>query len=235
MTHTNEELERFAYAVSHDLREPLRMVTSYVQLFERRYRGKLDAEADELIHYAVDGAKRMQLMINDLVMYSRINTRGKEFSCVDCNTVMDDTILKLEAAIEQSKAKVMRDALPMVTGDQDQLTQLWHHLLDNAIKFHGDDPPEVHVSAKQSVEACQFSVRDNGIGIDTKYADRVFDVFQRLHGHSEYAGTGMGLAICKQIVNRHGGRIWFESEAGKGATFYFTISHRAEDKAPNPP
>lgn len=219
---SNPELEQFAHAVSHDLREPLRMVNSYLQLLQRRYGKNLDAEADEMINYAVDGARRMQLMIDDLLVYSRVDNRGRAFATVDSNAVVDDAIAKLDAAIVQHKVQVTHDLLPAVRGDRNQLAEMWFRLLDNAVKFHGDDSPRIHISATPSNSKCQFSVRDNGVGIDPKQADRVFLIFQRLHGNTEYPGTGMGLPICKRILDRHGGRIWHEPVEG-GTIFHFTV------------
>jgi len=224
LARSNAELEQFARVASHDLQEPLRMVTSYVQLLARRYRGKLDAEADGFIEFAVDGAKRMQLLIEDLLTYSRVESRGEPFRPVDCNGVADEVMKNLQAAIAEQGATVTRGELPTVPGDRTQLLQLVQNLVGNAIKFHGEEPPRVHVSAERSGHGqWVFSVRDNGIGIDPQHYDRVFEIFQRLHSRDEYPGTGIGLAICKRIVDRHGGRIWFESEPGKGTTFYFAL------------
>ncbi|MBE0517378.1 MAG: GHKL domain-containing protein [Methanophagales archaeon] len=223
---SNAELEQFAYVASHDLQEPLRMVASYTQLLARRYKGKLDADADEFIGYAVDGANHMQMLINDLLTYSRVSTRGKPFEPAECETILDQTLLDLRMAIEEGDAVITHDPLPIVMADALQLTQLFQNLIGNAIKFHGEEPPSVHVSVEQKGNEWVFSVRDNGIGIDPKYADRIFKIFQRLHNRREYPGTGIGLAICKKIVERHGGHIWVESQPGKGAAFYFTIPVR---------
>ena len=186
-------------------------------------KGRLDANADEFIAYAVDGANRMQRLINDLLAYSRVGTRGKEFEPTDCTAVFDQALANLKVAIEESGAVVTRDPLPTVMADKLQIGQLFQNLIGNAIKYHGDEPPRVHVSAEQKGNEWVFSVRDNGIGIDPQYAERIFVIFQRLHTREEYPGTGIGLAICKKIVERHGGRIWVESQLGSGATFYFTI------------
>ena len=220
---SNKELEQFAYVASHDLQEPLRMVSSYTQLLARRYKGRLDADADDFIAYAVDGAYRMQRLINDLLAYSRVGTRGKEFEPTDCSAFFDQALANLKVTIEESGAVVDRGPLPTVMADKLQIGQLLQNLIGNAIKYHGDEPPRVHVSAEQKGNEWVFSVRDNGIGIDPQFAERIFVIFQRLHNREKYPGTGIGLAICKKIVERHGGRIWLESQVGSGATFYFTI------------
>ena len=220
---TNAELLQFVYVASHDLQEPLRMVVSYLQLLERRYKGKLDADADDFIAYAVDGAKRMKTLINDLLTYSRVSRRGKEFAPTSCEAVLIRVLTNLQLAIEQNGAKVTYDPLPTVIADEYQLEQLFENLIDNAIKFRSEAPPRVQVSAERNGNEWVFAVRDNGIGIEPKHAERIFDVFQRLHTRFEYVGTGIGLAICKKVVKRHGGRIWVKSRPKRGATFYFTI------------
>jgi PAS domain S-box-containing protein len=226
LARSNAELQQFAYVASHDLQEPLRMVSSYTQLLARRYQGKLDSDADEFIAFAVDGAQRMQDLIQDLLLYSRVGTRGRAFERTDCNAIVDHVLGDLSAAIVEARATVIRDDLPTVLGDAVQLGQLFLNLIGNAIKFRGAEPPNVHVSARHNHATWLFSVRDNGIGIEPQYVDRVFIIFQRLHGIGKYPGTGIGLAICKKIVERHGGRIWIESAPGEGTTFFFTIPER---------
>jgi light-regulated signal transduction histidine kinase (bacteriophytochrome) len=228
LARSNKDLEQFAYVASHDLQEPLRMVSSYTQLLARRYQGQLDATADKYIHYAVDGAGRMQSLIEDLLAYSRVGTRAQGFAPADCTAVLGQALANLKAAIEQSGAVVTHDALPVVVHDQSLLVQLFQNLIGNAIKFHVAAPPRVHVSAEQKGGEWVVAVRDNGIGIDPQYAERIFTIFRRLHTNEEYAGTGIGLAICKKIVERRGGRIWVESQPGTGSTFYFTVPIRGD-------
>ncbi|MHC5935561.1 GAF domain-containing protein [Nostoc sp.] len=241
LARSNTELEQFAYIASHDLQEPLRMVTSYLQLLERRYKNQLDANADQFITYAVDGASRMQTLINDLLNYSRVSSRGQPFIPVDCSVVLEQAIANLQIAIADSFAVVTHDTLPSVMADATQLTQVFQNLIANAIKFCRHQQPRVHigvarVNANPDGESLNvipladewlFWVRDNAIGLESQYAERIFIIFQRLHGRDKYPGTGIGLAICKKIIERHGGRIWVESKPGQGSTFYFTIPDRA--------
>lgn len=233
LARSNAELEQFAYVASHDLQEPLRMVASFTQLLGKRYRGKLDADADEFIGFAVDGSTRMQRLLNDLLAYSRVGTRSKPFAAVECDSVLSDALANLKPAIEESGARVTHEPLPIVRGDEVQLIQLFQNLLGNAAKFRGHEPLQVHISAELQDGDWVFAVRDNGIGIAPEQQERIFLIFQRLHHRSEYPGTGIGLALCKRIVERHGGRIWVESEVGKGTTFYFTI--KGGENAPNGP
>ena len=223
LARSNAELEQFAYVASHDLQEPLRMVASYVQLLARRYQGRLDADADVFITFAVQGANRMREMIHDLLAYSRVGTQGKAFEPVDTGALFDQVIANFELTVAETKAVVTRNGLPTVAGDAVQLGQVFQNLLSNALKFHAHEPPRVHVSSERAGDMWLLTVQDHGIGIDPAYSGRIFALFQRLHTAEEYPGTGIGLAICKKIVERHGGRIWVESALGKGATFHFTL------------
>jgi len=226
---SNKELELFAYITSHDLQEPLRMVTSYLQLIEKRYRDKLDEDAVVFIDFAVNGAKRMQTLINDLLKYSRVRTKGREFKPVDCEKVMNDTLKNLEISIMESNAEITHTPLPTVTGDKTQLRQLFQNLIGNAIKFRGKDPLRIRVSTEEKKKFWKFFVSDNGIGIDSKYHQRIFRVFQRLHARDDFPGNGIGLAVCRKIVERHGGTIEVESEVNAGTTFIFTIRKEEEE------
>jgi len=221
---SNEELSQFAYIASHDLQEPLRMVASYTQLLSKRYAGKLDADADEFIAFAVDGAERMQSLIKDLLAYSQVGTKGKELSETSSEKALDSALMNLDAAIEESGALVTHDPLPGVLADERQLVQLFQNLVSNAIKYQRPGVPLIHVSSiKESQTKWMFSVRDNGIGIEPRYFERIFGMFQRLHRREEFDGTGIGLAICKKIVERHGGSISVESTLGHGSTFRFSL------------
>ena len=230
---SNAELQQFAYVASHDLQEPLRMVASFTQLLGKRYKDRLDGDAQEFIGYAVDGATRMQSLINDLLSYSRVGTQGKPFEAIGCDSIVDGVLGNLKLAIEETGAQIVRDALPQVTADAQQMGQLFQNLIANAIKFHGQEPPRVHISAARDGEEWKFRVRDNGIGFSAEYVDRIFIIFQRLHTNTDYPGTGIGLSLCKKIVERHHGRIWAESSPGQGSTFYFTLpaaeSERVEE------
>lgn len=220
---SNAELEQFAYVASHDLQEPLRMVTGYTQLLVKRYRERLDGNALEYCEYIVDGAKRMQELIGDLLAYSRVGTKGHPFVPVPAEDVVKSALRTLAVAIAESGAQVSCDTLPTVVGDQGQLGQLMQNLIANGIKYRNGKAPEIHIGCTRKSGDWLFSVRDNGIGIDAQYRERIFVLFQRLHTREEYEGTGIGLAICKKIVERHGGRIWVESEVGKGSEFFFTL------------
>jgi PAS domain S-box-containing protein len=224
LARSNAELEQFAYVASHDLQEPLRMVASYTQLLQRRYQGKLDEQADKYIHFAVDGAQRMQALINDLLALSRVGTQGKPFVPTDVSHVVARALRWLERALAESSGMVAVGPMPTVLADPGQLEQVVQNLIANALKFRRPGKqPRVEVSAERGEGAWVFAVRDNGIGFEQQFAEQIFLVFQRLHTRAEYAGTGVGLAICKKIVERHGGRIWAESAPGAGATFRFTV------------
>jgi signal transduction histidine kinase len=220
---SNEDLEQFAYVASHDLQEPLRMINNYLQLLRQRYRDKLDANADDFIGFALDGSKRMNQLIHDLLTYSRVGTHGKEFVPTDCEQALANALANLRVAIDEARAEIIRDPLPIVNGDEVQLTQLFQNLIGNAVKFRGEAAPKIHIGAQRTGAEWEFSVRDNGIGIAPEDFQRIFIVFQRLHSREKYPGTGIGLSVCKKIVERHGGRIWVESKPGHGTTFYFTL------------
>ena len=221
---SNEELKQFAYVTSHDLQEPLRTISSFTQLLKKRYENKLDEDADEFIDYIVDGANRMQIMIKALLDYSRVNTRSIEFKPSNFEEILDQTLNSLKIAIDESEAIITIDSLPTLMADDKQMIQLFQNLISNAIKFRKENENvKIYISCKKVSNNYIFSVSDNGIGIELQFKDRIFEVFQRLHTRDEYSGTGIGLAICKKIVERHGGQIWVESEYGEGSTFYFTI------------
>ena len=219
----NEELRQFAYVASHDLQEPLRTVAIYVQLLAQRLHGQLDGETQEFMGYVVEGAQRMQALIIDLLAYSRVERQSAELTETDSEVVLEQALHDLRLAVAESGAVVTHDALPTVTAVPGQIRQVLENLLSNAVKFRGPEPPRIHLSAQRQGREWMFSVRDNGIGLDPQYAPRIFQMFQRLHTHREYPGTGMGLTICKKIVENHGGRIWVESKLGQGATFCFTL------------
>jgi len=223
LARSNADLEQFAYVASHDLQEPLRIVASYTQLLARRYKGKLDHDADEFIAFAVDGVTRMQRLIRDLLAYSRVGTRGRELGSVSLDKVLANALDNLRQALDDTGGQVTHEPLPEVTGNEGQLTQLFQNLIGNALKFHGPAPPRVHVSVRKERTEWRFAFEDNGVGIEHQYFDRIFIIFQRLHSIEKYPGTGIGLALCKKIVEKHGGRIWVESEPGRGTTFIFTL------------
>lgn len=226
---SNAELEQFAYVASHDLQEPLRMVSSYMQLLENRYSERLDQDAKDFIGFAVDGSRRMQMMIRDLLLLSRVSTKAKPFIPVESSLSLDLALENLSLSIEENDAVITHDPMPKLMADPSQLIQLFQNLIGNAIKFHGEKEPRIHVAAERNAENWVFSVSDNGIGFDETYADRIFVIFQRLHGRNEYEGSGLGLALCKKIVERHGGHIWAESTPGRGSVFYFTMPAREEE------
>jgi PAS domain S-box-containing protein len=222
LNRSNEELEQFAYIASHDLQEPLRMVASYTQLLSKRYKGKLDSDADEFIAFAVDGASRMQRLIQDLLAYSRVGTKGNDLRDTSSEEALEQALINLRGAIEASGAQVTHDPLPTVLADEMQLVQLFQNLVGNAIKYQNPGVPRIHISAaRNGGKQWTFSIKDNGLGIDPQYFEKIFGMFQRLHKREEFAGTGVGLAICKKIVERHGGSISVESQPGQGSTFRF--------------
>jgi light-regulated signal transduction histidine kinase (bacteriophytochrome) len=225
LTRSKEELDQFAYVASHDLQEPLRTVSSFTQLLEQRYRGKLDEKADRYIQFVVDGANRMQGLLQDLLTFSRVGTRGKPFAPTDAGAALRRALAPLEASIARTHAAVTAEPLPIVMADPIQLEQLFHHLLDNALEYRSPETaPCIQVSARREKDQWLFSVQDNGIGIESRYFERIFVIFQRLHAKGRHPGTGAGLALCKKIVERHGGRLWLESTPGQGSTFFFTLS-----------
>ena len=221
---SNHDLEQFAYVASHDLQEPLRMISSFLQLLQRRYEGQLDSDADEFIGYAVDGAQRMQNLINDLLDYSRVTTKGNKFEQVNMKEPLENALTNLKLYIKENNAIIIpNNSFPTINGDYSQMTQLFQNIIGNAIKYRSSEPPKIHISATNKDNDWLFSIKDNGLGMDPKYSDKVFKIFRRLHTNSEYEGTGVGLAITKRIIERHNGQIWVESEPGNGSTFYFTI------------
>jgi PAS domain S-box-containing protein len=223
---SSDELQQFAYVAAHDLQEPLRMVISYTQLLARRYKGRLDADADEFVSFAVDGGHRMQLLVQGLLAYCHVGTKGKDLRETSSGAALEEALVKLRGAIEDSGGVVTHDPMPTITADSVQLVQLFQNLVGNAIKYHGVDPPRVHVSAKRNRDSeWIFSIHDNGIGIDSQYFERIFVMYQRLHGQNrkEISGIGIGLALCKKIAERHGGRVWVESALGNGSTFYVAL------------
>jgi PAS domain S-box-containing protein len=228
LARSNADLEQFASVASHDLQEPLRMVASYTQLLGKRYRNRLDGDADEFMGFIVDGALRMQRLINDLLTFSRVGSRGKGFQPVDLATSVAQVRINLRAAIDESGARISTGTLPVVNADATQMEQLLQNLIGNAIKFRKGPAPRVHIDARREDAAWRIEVQDDGIGIDARYAERIFVIFQRLHTAAEYPGTGIGLAICKKIVERHGGQIGVQSTPGEGTSFSFTLPDREE-------
>jgi light-regulated signal transduction histidine kinase (bacteriophytochrome) len=223
LARSNAALEQFAYVASHDLQEPLRMISSYTQLLEQRYQDQLDDRAKKYIFYAVDGASRMQRLITDLLAYSRVGSRAEPPAPTEAQSALAEALRNLAAAIAETHARVTTDDLPTVLAERTQLVQVFQNLIGNAIKFRGSEPPRVHVSATRAEGLWTFRVRDNGIGIEPRFFERIFVIFQRLHGREEYPGTGIGLALCRKIVERHGGTIRVESEPGEGSAFYFSV------------
>jgi light-regulated signal transduction histidine kinase (bacteriophytochrome) len=221
---SNKDLEQFAYVANHDLQEPLRMISSFTQLLERKYKDKLDQDANEYIHFAVDGAIRMQKLLNDLLEFSRIKGQAEQNDPVDASALLGQAVANLQQLITDNTAMVTNDDLPVINADEAQVIRVFQNLIENAVKFHKKtELPQIHISCKKQDNMYWFSVADNGIGIEKQYHDKVFVVFQRLHSVRDYPGTGIGLSICKRIVERHGGTIWFESIVNEGTTFYFTI------------
>jgi signal transduction histidine kinase len=220
---SNAELQQFAYVASHDLQEPLRNVANCVQILKEDYRNKLDADADQLIHYAVDSVVRMKALINDLLLFSRVGTRSQQFEETNCEEVLEETLTSMRSSIAKTGAVITHDPLPTISADGTQLLQVFQNLIANAMKFRRDEPPKVHISAVKNGSEWVFSIKDNGIGIDSRHFERILVIFQRLHNRTEYEGSGMGLAIVKKIVERHQGKVWVESEVGVGSTFYFSI------------
>ena len=224
---SNKELQSFAYITSHDLQEPLRTIASYAQLIERRYKGKLDNDADDFIEYMVDGAKRMKSMIQGLLDYSRVGTKGNEFKEFKSKDALDYALSNLESSIVENNAEITSGPIPVIFADEDQIARVFQNLIGNALKFHREGiKPEIHISAREKDKEYVFAVSDNGIGMEEQYSDHIFEVFKRLHSIDEYRGAGIGLAIVKRIIDRHEGRVWVESELGHGSKFYFTIPVR---------
>jgi two-component system, chemotaxis family, sensor kinase Cph1 len=220
---SNEELERFAYIASHDLQEPLRMIALYLQLLEQRYQDLLDQDAREFIGFAVDGAARMKTMIGDILAYSRVKTDERNFVSFSSEDTLKTALENMQVKIAESQANVRYENLPHITGNENQFVQLFQNLVSNAIKFRSEQPPEIHVSASRHNHEWLFAVRDNGIGIEEQYLERIFVMFKRLHTKEKYPGTGIGLAVCRKVIEHHRGRIWAESKLGEGTTFYFTV------------
>jgi len=224
LKHSNEELQSFAYITSHDLQEPLRTMGNYAGLLKMRYEGRLDKDADDFLEYMVSGAQRMKGMIQGLLDYSRVGTRGGEFMEFNSEDALNHAIYNLQSAIEECHAEITHDSLPLIVADSGQITRVFQNLIGNALKFRREGKkPKIHISARKEDNEYVFSVSDNGIGLEEEYSDRIFEVFKRLHAIGEYQGAGIGLAIVKRIIDRHGGKVWVESKLGKGSTFYFTV------------
>lgn len=223
---SNKDLDQFAYIASHDLQEPLRMITSFIQLLEMKYKDKLDGEALEYIGFVVDGAQRMHMLVNDLLLLSRVTTKTSEFESIDLNKVLDDVLFNLEIVIEENDAVISAETLPVIFGDYSQMVQVFQNIIGNAIKYRSKKPPEIQISAGKEDDYWLISIKDNGIGVEPEFFNQIFDIFRRLHTRDEYEGTGIGLAISKKIIERHGGQIWVESELGKGSNFNFKIPRK---------
>jgi signal transduction histidine kinase len=231
LARSNRDLEQFAYVASHDLQEPLRMVAAYTQLLSERYKGKLDENADKYIHYAVDGATRMQTLVKDLLAFSRVGRQGREAQLTECSTLVNRALKNLQAAIQESGARVEYADLPSIVADASLLTQVFQNLIGNAIKFRGTEPIVVRITAEKTKQETIFSIADNGIGIASEHSELIFAIFKRLHTREEYPGSGIGLSICKKVIEQHGGRIWVESEPGHGCTFRFTLPNQGAEDA----
>jgi len=233
LARSNLELQQFAYIASHDLQEPLRAISGFTELLQKRYQGRLDEKADKYIGFITEGSLRMQQMIQDLLAYSRVETQAREFAKTDSQSSLDTALANLRVSIQENHAVITHDPLPEIIAEGEQITSLFQNLVSNAIKYHKPDvTPIIHIGVQKEGNNWQFSVADNGIGIEEKYAERIFKIFQRLHTRDEYPGTGIGLAVCKRIVDRHGGKIWIKSSLGEGTTFYFTIPVTRKEKKP---
>ena len=232
LAHSNKALEQFAYVASHDLKEPLRMVTSYVEILSRALADRLSEKERKYMAYALDGATRMHTLIHDLLAFSRLNSAPLTRDTFPLNEVLADCLHDLQAAISDENAEVTCDNLPIIVADKIKLHQLFQNLINNGVKFHGDAPPRIHVGVRDQRRMWEFSVRDNGIGMEMEFTERIFMIFQRLHTRTDYPGTGIGLAICKEIVERHGGKIWVTSAIGKGTTFSFTLPKSTAERIP---
>lgn len=220
---SNHELEQFAYVASHDLQEPLRIITSFAELLHRRFHHVLDERGAKHMSYVIDGTKRMQGLINDLLALSRLNLERRPHAPVDCSTLIDDVLQTLEVLVEERGARITRDPLPTIIAEPQRFRQVFQNLIANALKFHGEKPPQIHIGARHAGHEWILSIADNGIGIPRNQLENIFAIFKRVHSRQEYPGSGIGLAIVRKIVHQHGGRVWVESEEGKGSTFYFSV------------